>query len=124
MVFGFGEEGERIPVAWDWSDEDDDGEGELGGWGADEDWEFAGRREHSEGVRLKMAGAFPESPEGEEDRQLGTEEQVERDESPSPSRRRSLFLDDGMDSEPERDDEEADNDAAAAADWTGSLSLD
>ena len=36
-VFGFGEGGERIPVQWDWSDED----GDLCGWSEDEA-EFAG----------------------------------------------------------------------------------
>ena len=31
-MFGLGEGGERIPVQWDWSDED----GDLSGWSEDE----------------------------------------------------------------------------------------
>lgn len=81
-VFGLGEQGETIPVRWDWSDEDDEGEGELGGWHADEDWGF-GR--HATRTPLKMAGAFPESPD-ENDDQRGRElslQSTDRDESPS-----------------------------------------
>ena len=52
-VFGTSDDGEKIPVRWDWSDGDDDGEGELGGWGADDDWPHRG-------MGVKMAGSFPE----------------------------------------------------------------
>jgi hypothetical protein len=121
-MFGFGEGGERIPVRWDWSDEDDDGEGELGGWGADEDWEFARSGRTTSGFR--MAGAFPESPEREEDEQLGAEEDGLPG-SPSLERKmRSLSQSQYSNaaSEPDRDgDDEKDG---AHADWTGSLSVD
>lgn len=84
-VFGFGEQGERIPVRWDWSDEDDDGEGELGGWHADQDFGFS--RHHSAAVTpLKMAGAFPESPDEHSGDERGREfvfASSDRDESPS-----------------------------------------
>ena len=53
FVFGMSDSGEKIPVRWDWSDEDDDGYGELDGWGADDDWPHSG-------VARKMAGSFPE----------------------------------------------------------------
>lgn len=43
-VFGVGEGGERIPVQWDWSDED----GDLSGWSEDE-VEFAGAAEAEAG---------------------------------------------------------------------------
>lgn len=79
-VFGTGEGGETIPVRWDWSDEDDDGHGELGGWAADEDLGLgldvpcaaAGRgerrvRRRATGEHLKMAGSFPESPSDDDD---------------------------------------------------------
>jgi hypothetical protein len=122
-MFGFGEGGERIPVRWDWSDEDDDGEGELGGWGADEDWDFT-RTRRSSGFR--MVGAFPESPESEEGRQLGAENvDDEMPESPSVSRKTrtsSQGQHSNAASEPERDGEKEDD--AANADWTGSLSID
>jgi hypothetical protein len=81
-VFGLGEQGETIPVRWDWSDDDDDGEGELGGWHADEDWGFG---QHAAKTPLKMAGAFPESPDENDDqreRQLSLQS-THRDESPS-----------------------------------------
>jgi hypothetical protein len=87
-IYGFSEQGERIPVRWDWSDEDDDGEGELGGWHADGDWGFA-RTDGS--TPLKMAGAFPESPDGN-DEQRGRDLMSAgsgRDGSPSTSRRTS-----------------------------------
>lgn len=84
-IYGFSDQGERIPVRWDWSDEDDDGEGELGGWHADEDWGF-GRTDGK--TPLKMAGAFPESPDGN-DEERGRDlipPNSERDASPSASR--------------------------------------
>jgi hypothetical protein len=87
-IYGFSDQGERIPVRWDWSDEDDDGEGELGGWHADEDWGF-GRPDRR--TPLKMAGAFPESPD-ENNEQRGRDlisPSSERDVSPSILRRTS-----------------------------------
>ncbi|KAL1863954.1 hypothetical protein VTK73DRAFT_6294 [Phialemonium thermophilum] len=77
-LFGVGEGGETIPVRWDWTDEDDDGEGELGGWGADEDWAFR-RAEPSRSQT--MAGAFPESSGDEEEndgRDAGSDRSVRR----------------------------------------------
>lgn len=113
-VFGFGDGGERIPVRWDWSDGDDDGEGELGGWGADEDWEFTrmgGKRRSP----TNMVGAFPESPD--EDAEGGDGGM----ESPSLERRRRGGRGRGVGTE---GDEEEDGGEAANADWTGSLSID
>ncbi|KAB5533580.1 inheritance of peroxisomes protein 1-domain-containing protein [Coniochaeta sp. 2T2.1] len=131
-VFGFGEAGETIPVRWDWSDGDDDGEGELGGWGADEDWAFAQRA--SKSSPPKMAGAFPESPEEERVVQLGpTCEGGEggMPESPTLLRkaRKSSQAEDvsalsDLDKEDDDDDEEKDSDAGSNAGWTGSLSID
>ena len=96
-VFGTGESGETIPVRWDWSDEDDDGEGELGGWGADEDWPCASPDEMRRlattattttttsppEAGLKMAGSFPESPSDDEGEPLGCVRAATAEESPS-----------------------------------------
>jgi len=70
-VFGTGEAGETIPVRWDWSDDDDGGCDELGGWAADEDWPYGGSP-RATGRRAsawspKMAGSFPESPSDDND---------------------------------------------------------
>ena len=126
-VFGFGEAGETIPVRWDWSDGDDDGEGELGGWGADEDWHFAARASRSS--PLKMAGAFPESPEEERIVQLGANGHGEGGIPDSPTllrkaRKASQIEDTGALSDLDMDDEEKDSDAGSNAGWTGSLSID
>jgi len=133
-VFGLGEGGERIPVRWDWSDGDDDGEGELGGWGADEDWEFTRRtttttrtrRRRSSGLR--MAGAYPDSPE-EVERQTGVNEDGEVPGSPSLERKMKkgsrVDISDtlqGRNGAGEDDDEK--EAADGNADWTGSLSID
>jgi hypothetical protein len=120
-VFGFGEGGERIPVRWDWSDGDDDGGGELGGWGADEDWEFAQTTRRRESG-FRMAGAYPESPE-EVERQFGPGEAGEVPGSPSLERKK------GKGSvveqrEEGRDDEDEKDAADGGADWTGNLSID
>lgn len=125
-VSGVGEGGERIPVRWDWSDGDDDGEGELGGWGADEDWEFsrAGRRDSV----FRMAGAYPDSPEDDEagNTALGPGEVgVEVPESPSLRRRKGRAASrDGREAEKGSDDDDAKDAADGNADWTGSLSID
>ncbi|KAH8903887.1 hypothetical protein BR93DRAFT_971483 [Coniochaeta sp. PMI_546] len=135
-VFGLGEAGERIPVRWDWSDGDDDGEGELGGWGADEDWEFEGarrrgRRRGSAAGLFRMAGAYPDSPEEGDgglgaagDRDGGDDDEVP--ESPSLERRARRFSGgEGSDALLEADgDEDEDERDGANADWTGSLSID
>ncbi|OIW26382.1 hypothetical protein CONLIGDRAFT_683368 [Coniochaeta ligniaria NRRL 30616] len=115
-VFGFGEGGERIPVRWDWSDGDDDGEGELGGWGADEDWDFT----RGGNGRFRMAGAYPDSPEQETVGLAG--DVCEPPESPSRERgTRRVSRDERSE---EEGDEEEDEKEGAGADWTGSLSID
>lgn len=123
-VFGLGEGGERIPVRWDWGDGDDDGEGELGGWGADEDWpastSFTGgtaRRESG----FRMAGAYPDSPP---EREAGISDVTP--ESPVLERRGGLRRrrSSGGEEEDEDEDEDEDGRGAAGADWTGSLSID
>lgn len=73
LVFGLGEGGERVSVAWDWSDDDGDddeggsggghGGGRGGGRGGDDFW-LRGRTGPG---RAKMVGAFPDSEDEEED---------------------------------------------------------
>jgi hypothetical protein len=123
-VFGYGEGGERIPVRWDWSDGDDDGEGELGGWGADEDWEFTRttRRSRRRSSVLRMAGAYPDSPE-EVERQLGVGKHAPVPGSPSLERRKARHH--RREEERKEDDEERDAaTAGGSGDWAGSLSID
>lgn len=129
-VSGFGEGGERIPVRWDWSDGDDDGEGELGGWGADEDWAFAARAGTTlRQSEFRMAGAYPDSPESEDaadKAQLGSAGiRAEVPESPTLQRKVGGAASRGEEGGTGRDDDEDDRDGAGAnADWTGSLSID
>lgn len=122
-VFGLGEGGERIPVRWDWGDGDDDGEGELGGWGADEDWpghastSFTGSAARR-GSGFRMAGAYPDSPP---EREAGISD--ETPESPVLERMTRSRSSAG-EGEDEDEDEDDDGRGAAGADWTGSLSID
>ncbi|KAL2151603.1 hypothetical protein VTH82DRAFT_6701 [Thermothelomyces myriococcoides] len=66
-VFGMGEGGERVSVAWDWSDDEgyvEYGRRERGGlWLRD----GGNRRPATSEGKLKMAGAFPDSDDEEED---------------------------------------------------------
>ncbi|KAK1753525.1 inheritance of peroxisomes protein 1-domain-containing protein [Echria macrotheca] len=55
LIFGMGEQGEQIPVQWDWSEDEDD----MRGAREEEDWPPRRR-----GTR-KMAGSFPESDDEE-----------------------------------------------------------
>lgn len=55
-VFGLGEGGERIPVQWDWSDED----GDLSGWSEDE-VEFAGAAEAAAAGRGGVPGGWDDA---------------------------------------------------------------
>ena len=84
FVFGMSDSGEKIPVRWDWSDEDDDGYGELDGWGADDDWP-TGK------VARKMAGSFPEEDDSASEGGISKEgiskESDGDDEAPTPPTR-------------------------------------
>ncbi|KAL2179483.1 inheritance of peroxisomes protein 1-domain-containing protein [Thermothelomyces heterothallicus CBS 202.75] len=70
LVFGMGEGGERVSVAWDWSD--DEGYMGYGRLERDDFWLRDRRNTRpTTGRRLKMAGTFPDSDDEEEEEGIG-----------------------------------------------------